>query len=1452
MKFLSYFRRARSGFLALISILASGASVFGQEFQPGITAEIWPLEDPVVEAPRRALEILRSQPRKGEPAILTLDKLEIPAQEKPSLVRVRGMLSAPESHWPYWFTMKFSGPGAAELWMQEGNTGAWKLVARDGYGGGVPWPLQKGKPQRFELWTTGTGKATVSWRASKAEPGGKTRVIVDEIIAASHIGSALPANGRVIDDGLAEDWKRKWGLDLNSTDGPEGPWGDPDGDGLLNWQEQQAGSDPKKSDATGLAGLATWEIWRNLPGESVFDLTRSTAFDGKADETRYLSQLQTSAGYGKNYGARVRALIKPPTSGEYTFMLIADATAELWLSENESWHGKRLIARVEQYGAPGGWPQWDGKNYTKWPEQVSTKINLEQGKSYYVEVLHKQGSGVEHCAVGWVLPGKTSPQIIGRSALGPVPAVGEASDLDKLPEDWLAAKGLQAADAALRGASSDPDGDGLTNWEEWKAGTDPLKNDVGGKVQVKNRLTCELWDGFPGKNIRDLVRSGGFPGRPSRSTFVDELVFSDQGDSYGCRLRGFITAPEDGSYSFQLSGIRASGLYLAESEDKFTKRLVAETVDSPAMKRYFMSHQSERITLKKGEKYYIEVVFKRDKLPASAKPQGEHPTVTWNRPGRTMYKPIAAEHLTPYQPDKRDADDDGLPDDWEQTHGLDASDAGGDNGAWGDPDGDGLTNFREFQAGFDPKKAESHYHGALGFASWEYWENIRPSSSRQTGLEALKSNAAFPLKPTERDWAIRLEGLPEFGDFYGSRMRAYVIPPVTGDYRFAIAGDNECELWLGANELKYSRTRIASVIARTSFRDWFDKKEPKQISSPVRLEAGKRYFIEALHYQSKGESYVSVAWKVPGATEFEVIEGKALAGFDRDPNDVDDDDLPDDWEKANGLPTNLANGDQDLDGDGLSNREEFQIGTRADLADTDGDGVSDNDELKFYLSNPLVKDVAPPVKLADLPLAGYKAAPGNWLLAPGGSLHSMTRRGAAEFSFNLEKPGIHLVELQAAAHAGGSYVSPIPVIVRVDGAEIGRADVKAGGSRHRWLTSWLPAGIHTVSIDNRNVRTGVALEISSVTIFAHAGVDANGNGTPDWLDHLVKKDNRFDVASSKSAISPACIEGIARYTSDVRLSTPEGDITASPGLAGHWFANVPLDPSGQTKMTGLFENGSVREEHTIHWTATNLFESTDTIRVRVGDSLRITAVPAGAEGGKMAVKLTRDGEQLSAGPGVEPRIVKFEKPGTVTLAASAADGQETLEASVKIEVVAADFGPAFAVAAGATRTWNLPGLERSLVLDGDAGLGLEEIDSQPPSARRVSVTYPASKSGSPRVLARLWKDGPIAAATTINAFWFVPATDTGNHRVIEVLADGTRVVEVRYVIDGPIPADLSIWLQMYVTDAVFADGSTWHELTAADFNANGEARLLIYKAPGKGIPYVCHWIRPFHKDAVTP
>ena len=61
----------------------------------------------------------------------------------------------------------------------------------------------------------------------------------------------------------------------------------------------------------------------------------------------------------------------------------------------------------------------------------------------------------------------------------------------------------------------------------------------------------------------------------------------------------------------------------------------------------------------------------------------------------------------PTTPGDDDADDDGLPDDWETAHGLDPRSAAGPDGAEGDPDADGLTNAQEYASGTHPRDSSS-------------------------------------------------------------------------------------------------------------------------------------------------------------------------------------------------------------------------------------------------------------------------------------------------------------------------------------------------------------------------------------------------------------------------------------------------------------------------------------------------------------------------------------------------------------------------------------------------------------------------------------------------------------------------------------------------------------------------------------------------------------------------
>ncbi|MCH5378185.1 MAG: PA14 domain-containing protein, partial [Planctomycetes bacterium] len=158
----------------------------------------------------------------------------------------------------------------------------------------------------------------------------------------------------------------------------------------------------------------------------------------------------------------------------------------------------------------------------------------------------------------------------------------------------------------------------------------------------------------------------------------------------------------------------------------------------------------------------------------------------------------------------------------------------------------------------------------------ETWADVAGDS-----LTALTGRADYPDQPSARDYLLAFESLQtDWGDSYGQRVHGYLVPPLTGDYVLAVSGDDRVELYLSSDADPGHKILVATVPSSTAVRDF--SAFPSQQSAPVSLVAGQRYYVEALHKEDTAADHFSVAWQVPGSSQFVVIPGDALEPFGAD------------------------------------------------------------------------------------------------------------------------------------------------------------------------------------------------------------------------------------------------------------------------------------------------------------------------------------------------------------------------------------------------------------------------------------------------------------------------------------------------------------------------------------------------------------------------------------------
>ena len=148
-------------------------------------------------------------------------------------------------------------------------------------------------------------------------------------------------------------------------------------------------------------------------------------------------------------------------------------------------------------------------------------------------------------------------------------------------------------------------------------------------------------------------------------------------------------------------------------------------------------------------------------------------------------------------------------------------------------------------------------------------------------ISDLTSNPSFPASPGLETIQPTFEAPSEFNDNYGQRMQALVVAPTNGNYVFWIASDDNGALYLSTTEDPAQKVQIATVNTWTSSREW--TKEPNQQSAAIPLQAGRKYYIEALQKEGQGGDNLAVRWQLPNGTIEEPIPNNRLLVYGLSP-----------------------------------------------------------------------------------------------------------------------------------------------------------------------------------------------------------------------------------------------------------------------------------------------------------------------------------------------------------------------------------------------------------------------------------------------------------------------------------------------------------------------------------------------------------------------------------------
>jgi len=115
---------------------------------------------------------------------------------------------------------------------------------------------------------------------------------------------------------------------------------------------------------------------------------------------------------------------------------------------------------------------------------------------------------------------------------------------------------------------------------------------------------------------------------------------------------------------------------------------------------------------------------------------------------------------------------------------------------------------------------------------------------------------------------------------YLRRIRGYLHPPADGTYVFKISANTMALFFVSTDEEPGNRKPVCSVTRYTRNRQW--DRYPGQISAPIPLKGGRKYYYEVVHRKtpgSEGGDHVEAAWEGTDMAE-QIVGGENVSTLD--------------------------------------------------------------------------------------------------------------------------------------------------------------------------------------------------------------------------------------------------------------------------------------------------------------------------------------------------------------------------------------------------------------------------------------------------------------------------------------------------------------------------------------------------------------------------------------------